>query len=114
MKSPTKSITKHIRTVTVSQIGFHIFFPNWSAAEGPDVASKGLLDSEVSADSILSCPCGMDDTWLSFKAYDPRSDHPKAVRVERSILGRKELSTKSAGDIHSLSQACTSALSCSD
>ena len=83
--------------------------PNESAAEGLDVASQGFLNSVVSVDSINSCPCGMDDTWLSSEAYDPRSNHPKAVRVERSILGRKELSMKSASEFHSLSQACVSA-----
>ena len=56
----------------------------------------------------------MDVNWLSFETYDPRSNHPKAVRVERSILGLKELSMKSAGEVHSFSEACVSALPCSN
>ena len=72
------------------------------------------MDSEVSADSILPCPCGMDVSWLSFKVYDPQSNHPKAVRVERSILGLKELSIKAAGEVHSFSEAYASALPCSN
>ncbi len=75
---------------------------------------KGLLDSKVSVDSISPCPCGMIVDWLSFEAYDSQSSHPEAVRVERSILGLKELSMKSASEVHSFPEACVSALPCSD
>lgn len=119
-KSPTKSTTKLRRTVAVSQIGFHIFLPNESATEVLDAGSsvvrvkKGFGASRVSMDSILPCPCVADMNLSLFEAFDPRSSHPKVVRVEISILGLNWHSMKSASEVHSRSQTCISALPCSD
>jgi hypothetical protein len=88
--SPTKVRAKPERTAFVSQTGFHIFLL--------EVAMEaGLAFSSFT----LSCSVGLSSaTWnLLFRLAERDT-------LESSILGVKDLSMKSVGDVHSSRAEC--------